>query len=310
MIRTLTSFFLFLFALNPYFGQQGGVSFDQIRNIQSFHLTKSIVQSLSSELYYGRNILDSNVELTVLYLENVLKSQRISPLTNNSFRQVYSLNNKSNGYNVVGIYKGNPKKKEAILVTANFDNLGIISDNLVPDQLYNGANDNASGVAALIQFALLVSKTKTKQNFIFGFTSGKRFSLCGIAALAKNLESSKMKIIAEFNIEMIGKKHRNLNNQLFIRNESSIKVDKLFNDFMGQKVFSNYENDTITFGNYTESSAVESVLNIPSYTISTFDIETDTLYMTPKDDVMSIDFDFLHRAIQMISYCIIKYGEQ
>ena len=81
--------------------------------------------------------------------------------------------------NVLGIIPGKNVNEYAI-VGAHFDHLGI-DPALDGDQIYNGADDNASGVSAVLQIAkaFIASGKKPERNIIFAFWDGEEKGLLG-----------------------------------------------------------------------------------------------------------------------------------
>lgn len=279
----------------------------EIKKHQKIELTRSLTLTLASDYYKGRNVLDSSVRNAQKYIINVLKSQHIAAL-DSSYLQGYPIQDSLIGQNIVGIHRGNKSSNDAILILANYDNLGVIFQNDIQDMIFNGANDNVSGVVSLIQMAIFFSRIRLHHNVIFAFTSGKRLSLRGACALAGRLETSPYKISSSFHLEMIGRRPSKKRNNLFIKSfgtDSSLSVR--FNAYLHDSTFSSFD-DTEDFISYGfEGSAIHNILNIPSYSISSFDIEDDDLYMTPYDDYEHLDINFLHSSIEKITYSLSKY---
>lgn len=81
--------------------------------------------------------------------------------------------------NVLGMIPGK-KSNEYVIVGAHYDHLGI-DPALDGDQIYNGADDNASGVSAVLQIAkaFLISGKQPERNVIFAFWDGEEKGLLG-----------------------------------------------------------------------------------------------------------------------------------
>lgn len=89
--------------------------------------------------------------------------------------------------NVLGMIPGK-NTKEYVIVGAHFDHLGI-DPALDGDQIYNGADDNASGVSAVLQIAraFLASGQQPERNVIFAFWDGEEKGLLGSKYFVQNL---------------------------------------------------------------------------------------------------------------------------
>lgn len=105
--------------------------------------------------------------------------------------------------NVIGYIEGKDTA-EYVIIGAHFDHLGT-DETLVGDKIYNGADDNASGVAALLEIArnFAVSGVKPDRTVIFAFWDGEEIGLLGSRAFAQNFEMSKVK--GYINFDMIGR---------------------------------------------------------------------------------------------------------
>ncbi len=106
--------------------------------------------------------------------------------------------------NVVGLLPGKKLSSERIVFSAHYDHLGIRKPNAENDSIYNGANDDASGVAAIIQLAHHFSKKKNNERSLLfsAFTIEEKE---GFGAMYFIRQYDSASIIAGFNIEMIGR---------------------------------------------------------------------------------------------------------
>lgn len=110
--------------------------------------------------------------------------------------------NKQSGENIIGVLPGAELADEYIIVSAHYDHLGIIDK-----QIYNGADDNASGVAALLELARIFSaaKTKPKRSIVFIAFSAEEQNLQGARHFCSHITEKKLteKMLA-LNFEMFG----------------------------------------------------------------------------------------------------------
>jgi Zn-dependent M28 family amino/carboxypeptidase len=108
--------------------------------------------------------------------------------------------------NVLGMLPGSdPKlKAEAVVVTAHHDHLGVRTDNK-GDQIYNGALDNASGVAALLDIAEALSglEPRPKRSVLFAAVAAEESGLLGSQFYCEHPTIPPGKIAANLNIDEI-----------------------------------------------------------------------------------------------------------
>ena len=121
-------------------------------------------------------------------------------------RQNYELNRvKSN--NVIGFWEGKDTnlKNQYVLYTSHWDHLGIGKPNSKGDKIYNGALDNASGVAQVLAIADAFTKLKPKQqpkrSQVFLFTTAEEQGLLGAEYYARNPVYPLDKTAANINID-------------------------------------------------------------------------------------------------------------
>jgi Zn-dependent M28 family amino/carboxypeptidase len=125
-------------------------------------------------------------------------------------RQVtVTLNNRlkySTSHNVIGTLKGSTKPDEYILYTAHWDHLGIGKPNAKGDSIYNGAVDNASGVAAIIAVAKAFQQAKEKpqRSIVFLSVTGEEQGLLGSEYYATHPIYPLNKTVADLNMDALG----------------------------------------------------------------------------------------------------------
>ena len=109
--------------------------------------------------------------------------------------------------NVLGMIPGK-NTKEYVIVGAHFDHLGI-DPALDGDQIYNGADDNASGVSAVLQVAraFLASGQQPERNVIFAFWDGEEKGLLGSKYFVQTCPFLSQ-IKGYLNFDMIGRNNK------------------------------------------------------------------------------------------------------
>ncbi|MYM82773.1 M28 family peptidase [Duganella sp. FT50W] len=105
-------------------------------------------------------------------------------------------------YNVVGIVPGaDPKlKSEAVIYSAHWDHLGIDPDQQ-GDNIWNGAIDNGSGVAALLAMAQAAVKQPAKRTQIFLWPAGEETGFLGSTAYIRDPAWPLNKTSADLNLD-------------------------------------------------------------------------------------------------------------
>ncbi|HWI18189.1 MAG TPA: M28 family peptidase [Vicinamibacterales bacterium] len=163
-------------------------------------------------------------------------------------------------YNVVAMLEGSdPKlKDEAITVFSHLDG-AVGSREIAGDRIYNSADDNASGSAATLNIAEQMAKApKPKRTVIFVWDSGEEQGLWGTRQFVHKPPVPLDRIVAHFNIDMIGASRRPgsadaLSNLVTERNEvfligpktlsrqASVMLDRVNADYLKMRYNSNYD---------------------------------------------------------------------
>lgn len=123
-----------------------------------------IIKALSSDEMQGRAAFTKGAEKAATFIENEFRQIGLLPLNGEkSFRQVFYKGDVTNEgsedkrplFNVAGMLPGKSKPEEIVVISAHYDHIGIIEP-LQGDSIANGADDDASGVTAVISLANII----------------------------------------------------------------------------------------------------------------------------------------------------------
>ena len=115
------------------------------------------------------------------------------------------------GRNVIGLLPGHDPnlRNETVIVGAHYDHLGLGGfGSLDPDstgKVHNGADDNASGAAMLIQIAARLAQSPPARTVLFLAFSGEELGLLGSAHYVKQPVYPLSSTIAMINLDMVGR---------------------------------------------------------------------------------------------------------
>ena len=118
---------------------------------------------------------------------------------------------KTNTYppNVIGILRGSDPvlSDQYVVFSAHMDHLGTGAPDATGDSIFNGADDDASGTATMMEVAEAFSKlaTRPRRSMIFVAVSGEEKGLLGSSAFVKSPPVPKEKMIADINLDMVGR---------------------------------------------------------------------------------------------------------
>lgn len=193
-----------LFSFDPVKGQSALA--DSLFHPDSL---RYIIEVLASDGLNGRFTGTAGNYKAALFIADEFQRAGLSHVSGNNgfFQEV-----KPMWYNVIGAIKGKSKPGQFIIFSAHYDHVGTDSTNPFPndkfvagnDQIFNGANDNASGVAAVISLAkYFKALNNNERTLLFIAFTGEELGLLGSQFLANELESDS--IVTVINIEMIGR---------------------------------------------------------------------------------------------------------
>ncbi len=196
------------------------VDTDEAELVEVDNLEKYISYLASDELE-GRLTGSDDEQKAAHYIADILKSYDLKPYSGNSYFQdfKYKVRLKPHdstsvidwhGTNVLAFLDNNADK--TIVLGAHYDHLGrnehhhstvMNSEGLI----HNGADDNASGTAALIELSRMLSQNKKIEdaNFIFAFFSGEEDGLIGSKHMAETLDDHYPNVVAMINMDMVGR---------------------------------------------------------------------------------------------------------
>ena len=206
--------------------------------------------------------------------------------------------------NVVAMLPGNDPvlKNEYIVVGAHFDHLGMGgpgSGSRATDTIgiHNGADDNASGVAAVIQLAEKLAGAKNnKRSIIFAAFGAEEMGLIGSKAFTNKPPVEINKIVTMFNFDMVGRLDASTNGLSVGGTQTSKEIETLLNDL----------NTGFTLGFSPEGVGPSDhasfyLQNIPVIYFST---GAHSDYHTPQDDADKINYEGEQRIAEYASRLI------
>jgi Zn-dependent M28 family amino/carboxypeptidase len=112
------------------------------------------------------------------------------------------------GVNLVGMVRGSREPQRYIVITAHYDHIGVRSG-----VVFNGADDNASGAAALPALAAYFNRNRPQNSLIFAALDGEEAGLRGARAFVATPPADAGALALNLNLDMIG---RDPNNILYV----------------------------------------------------------------------------------------------
>jgi Zn-dependent M28 family amino/carboxypeptidase len=267
---------------------------------------------LSQDSLKGRLTGSGGANIAATFIASKFNSIGLKPLTGNqgyfdTFVADYE-RKKIPAKNVVGALPGKFTNDTMVIFSAHYDHIGQNDD--LPsnkeysykDDTFNGANDNATGVAALVELAKYYkAQNNNRYLLVFVAFSGEEMGMLGSAHLMEKTNTGVIKAV--INLEMLG---RPVTENCFIVSFNNNAIRNILNRYLkkyqGPVEKNFFENDPYPDENLSHRSDhypfARKIKN--AFTIMGSSPE-DTYYHSVDDEYETINFDFLLKATKNIA---------
>lgn len=306
----LTFAIVMSFSLNFTYAQQATVTAENLKEWVSY---------LASDKMMGRRNGSPEMKVAADWIAEKFREMGLKPIApSGDLIHNYTFTSRQsqvNERNVIGFLEGSDPafKDEFIVLSAHFDHVGIKRGSK-PDSIYNGADDNAAGTAAIIGIAkaLKASGIKPGRSIIFTAFSGEENGMRGSRNFVANPPIPLNKIYANLNFEMIGHSEylgkrkyymtgclmSDLDDHIGVYNKKTayelVDTIKLSHILFGSS-------DNIAFSRISTTSGVTT--GIPSGTFATTTMAPHIHNVT--DEVSLFDFDNMADLVNHFSEVVI-----
>lgn len=268
--------------------------------------TKSVAELteiLSSDEFEGRKPGTEGMRKAKAFVEEYLKSLGVQPFFNDSYYDTLDVYG-TESYNIVGIINPEVQSDEYILIGAHLDHLG----RGYPDttSFYNGANDNASGVAAVLKIAGELMEYEFNRKVLVAAFTAEESGLVGSRHLAKRLKADSINLSYMINFEMIGVPLTIGPEKVYITGFDISDFAEVSNSLLNEK-FIVFEEAESSRGLFRRSDNYPFFLefNIPSHTVSTFDFRNYSYMHNVLDEFSELDIPHMEAIIDKMTRLII-----
>jgi Zn-dependent M28 family amino/carboxypeptidase len=175
------------------------------------------------------------------------------------------------------------------------------------DSIFNGANDNASGVTAVLQIARELKKYKFDKKVIIALFTGEEFGLKGSKHLAQKLKNANINLSYVINFEMIGTPLSSFPENVYITGFNRSNFGEVANNVLGDEfIVSNGAEFSDGLFGASDNYPFYLEFKIPSHTISTFDFKNYKYYHSVSDEYSQLNIQHMDYIIQKTSKLLIK----
>ena len=242
--------------------------------------------------YFGKRFLNNRKSTKVF----VLGKSKVSTYSVKASQKIEAIRMT----NVVGMLEGKSRTDEMVVFSGHYDHIGILPP-VAGDSIANGADDDASGTTAVIALAKYFKKIKNNnRTLIFAAFTAEEIGGYGSQYFSKQLDADK--VVAMFNIEMIGKPSKWGVNNAFITGFDRSDFGTILQKNLAGTPFK-FQPDPYPEQDlfYRSDNATLARLGVPAHSISTDEIDIDKLYHSVNDEFESLNMANLTSAIRAIA---------
>ncbi|HRE37717.1 MAG TPA: M20/M25/M40 family metallo-hydrolase [Chitinophagaceae bacterium] len=202
--------------------------------------------------------------------------------------------------NVVAFLPGKSLKNEYVVFSGHYDHLGV-GKPVNGDSIYNGANDDAAGITGVIMLAkYFKQQNNNERTLIFAAFTAEEVGGFGSQYFSRQLNADK--VVAMFNIEMIGTESKWGKNSAYITGYEKTN--------MGAIMAKDLEGTGFTFHPdpypaqqlfYRSDNATLARLGVPAHTISSSKMDVEPHYHKLTDHVETLDMENMTAIIKAIA---------
>ncbi|MET0637219.1 MAG: M28 family peptidase [Chitinophagaceae bacterium] len=202
--------------------------------------------------------------------------------------------------NVVGMLPGKSKKNEYVIFSGHYDHLGVKKADGA-DSIFNGANDDAAGITAVILLAKYYAALKdNERTIVFAAFTAEEVGGFGSQYFSRQFDPAS--VVAMFNIEMIGTESKWGTNSAYITGYEKTNMGSILQKNLTGTEFKFYPDpypDQQLF--YRSDNATLARLGVPAHTISTSKMDSEPNYHKVSDQVETLDLVNMTRIIRSIA---------
>ena len=263
------------------------------------------IETLSADDMEGRSADRPSIQKARDYVEQRFKESGLQPV-----RQVFDIKERGSsevlkGVNFVGQIKGKKAAEKYIIITAHYDHEGIKKG-----EIYNGADDNASGTAALFAVASYFRKHQPDHTLIFVAFDAEELGLFGARHFVSNLPVKKESILLNINMDMISRSDKNelyaVGTSHYPRLKPALEEAQKRSKI---KLLLGHDDPKLGHDDWTGQSD-QAAFHREKIPFIYFGVEDHKDYHKPTDDFANIQPEFYVRAVETILSAVLNFDKE
>jgi hypothetical protein len=261
--------------------------------------------TLAADDMEGRKSGSEGIEKAAKYIESEFKRMGLTTFEGlETYRQTFNFTPRGakeeiTSANIIGVLEGKSKKEEYVIISAHYDHLGMKKSG-EGDVIFNGANDDASGVTGVLALAEYFKKVGHERTIVFAAFTAEEMGLIGSTHFGKGIDASKF--VAGINLEMIGKIPSFGPNTAWLTGFERSDFGKIIQKNLAGSGYQLFPDPYKKFNLFFRSdNASLARLGVPSHTFSTTPIDVDKDYHQVSDEAETLNMTVITQTIQAVA---------
>ena len=262
------------------------------------------VRKLSHDAAEGRKSGTKGAEAARRYIIKQMADMKAKSLVN-GYKHDFTFVNRGGdtiqAYNIISYIKG--KSDKAFVITAHYDHVGVING-----EVYNGADDNASGVGALLAMIEYFKANKPEHTLVFAALDGEEMGLQGAKAFMKDERIPLDAFVLNINMDMIS---INDKNELYVAGTyHNPNLKPIIEDVSVEPLQLKFGHDSPDLGsNDWTMQSDHGVFHKAGMPFLYFGVEDHEHYHKGSDEFENINQMFYVRAAHAVLECVLALDQ-
>lgn len=256
---------------------------------------------LASDEMEGRGFGESGNIKAQDYIVTQFKNMNLKPAFGENYKQAFTHKDK-NGNNIAIVIPGQTEK--IIVVTAHFDHLGVKNG-----EIYNGADDDASGTAALFAIANHFKNKTIKHTLVIAAVDAEEIGSIGAQYMLDNFPLPQENIVLNINLDMIAHNDENTIYACGTYFYPQLKAPLVGLETQVNIKFGHDSPEYKGADNWTFASD-HRVFHRKKIPFIYFGVEDHDDYHQPSDTFENINQEFYKNVVEMVIEAISAYDSQ
>lgn len=256
--------------------------------------TRELLFALADDKMKGRDSKSGGYALAAEYTIAYFKKNKVRPFYPEFRDSLYTDSLLS--YNIVGQIGPFLPQRKTVLIGAHLDHIGIQTQ--AEDSIFNGANDNATGVVAALQISRYLAQFSWDKNLLVALFADEEKGLKGAFHLAERMKKEGVDLAFMLNFEMLGKTLTNGPKKVYMTGFNNSNMADVMNEIDPDFVEFFPRAEELNLFRRSDNYAFYQQFGVAAQTLSTFDFQNYDHYHKASDEAEKMDVENMQQVIE------------